>query len=666
MRKVLLGIITLVLILAAAGGAVTYFSSQALNRQEAKDFQLAKSLIEKDQPQKALQIIQNYSDTMSNKPPKSEDWLALASEAFASMGDSASLTLLWEKYPRVGENTEEIAFVVAKGLISQRQIENYQNLRDTWYPSSENQHVWFALDVDSLLVEGKRQDAQDLLNSKEFEGEKDTGRLLRLALIEANSNLENAWNILSEAATKDPTNTEVTSYRAQILEAIQRPALAKMEYLRTIQKNPDDAALYDQLAEFFRRHGQYPQALETWKAALSMPHSDLAWLKLAFWRRMTYPVDIPENIQPPEDEELSSLVQYILSLPNDKFWDDEKFENVPGYPNFLRTRQETLWLRIAQALKDNDEARAIELLDFNVFHRTTWNPTLQNALKQILSYRSEGILHIDEVAPQESMLTVSEDEENSDAAAKRHQFFEDLERAAQSSPVGVPSRNIPQNLQAVLSSPIAFPAAFLAAGWLEAALTFPVPSVLPPELPEWVAFAYTQAMRFTKGPLEALKFATKQQTSPPLDLLIGELMIATGSPDAGIDYLQPLSTENTELGMRAAWLISMLHMQNKDYKKARETVEAHPGLTQNIVGKEALARIALHQGDIVRADLLYEQIVDDSLEAKLYSARRAYSNKKYEKALALTEQLILRFPESPDLRKDLDKLRKLVKSKDSP
>jgi len=665
MRKVLLGLIALVLVLAAAGAGVTYYSTQALNRQEAKDFQLAKSLVEKDQPQKALKIIQDYSEAMSSKPPKSLDWLLLAGEAFASMGDSPSLTLLWEKYPRITDDNEDVAFVVAKGLIGQRKLENYQALRDNWYPESENQHVWFALDVDSLLVEGKREDARSLLTSKEFEGEKDTGRLLRLALIEANDDLQKAWDILSEAAKKDPSNTEITSYRAQILEAIQRPALARMEYLRSIQKDPDNAALYDQLAEFFRRHGHYAQALETWKAALSMPHSDVAWLKLAFWSRMTYPTDIPENLSPPESGELTPLVQFIRSLPENKFWDERKFEEVPGYPNFLRTRQETLWLRLAQALKDNDEARAMELLDFNVFHRSTWNPTLQNALKQILAYRSDGILHIDEVAPQTSVLTAAQNEQGDDASTQRHQFFTRLEKAAQSSPVGVPSKDIPEDLQAVLTSPQAFPAAFLAAGWLEAALTFPVPSVLPSEFPDWVAFAYTQGLRFTQGPLKALQFATRQKTSPALDLLIGELMIATGSPEAGIDYLQPLSKEDTELGMRAAWVISMLQMQNKDYKEARATVEAHPGLVKNIVGKEALARIALQQGDIVRADVLYEKISDESLEAKLYLARRAYANKKYDKALALTEQLILHFPENPDLRKDLEKLRNLVKSKDS-
>ncbi len=662
MRKLVLSVICLVAVLATAGAAVCFIAYQSLTSQERADFEQVNSLLAEGNPTAAAEIIQEYGENLSITKPQGIDWLIPTVEALRLEANVPGLILMYQRFPRGFEDNEEATLLVAAGLLAQRKIDDYRLVRDQWREKTQKPPSWFVLDVDALLVDGKRQEALDLLNSTSFEGSDDTGRLVRLALIHAKDNLETAWNILAEALAKDPTNTDVTSYRAQILEAIKKPALARLEYLSAIQKDPDNAYLVHQLAEFYRRHGHYALALEAWTHALDFPDSDVVWLKTSFWERMAVPLQKEPASTPQPDGDLTPLVNFVRKIPEGQFWDEYSFEHVKEYPKFLRTQQETFWLRLAESFREGKEEQAAELLDFNVFNSSSWAPELEKALKQIVAYRRYGVLHIDELSPKDAVAKGAAPSETPTAASK-HQFFQRLEDIALESPVGMPILDVPPDLQALLHSDYAYAAAFLANGWLEAALTFPVPSVVPDNYPDWLAFAYTQALRFTRGPLPALNFATKQKPNPALSLIIGELMVATGSPEAGIQTLKPLSLKDTDVGMRAAWLISLLHVERKEFNEARATIQAHPSLGQNIVGKETLARIALQQGDITRADSLYEAIGSESLEAKFYLARRAFSEKNYDRALKLTQQLIIDFPDNPQLRADLEKLKALTEEK---
>lgn len=49
--------------------------------------------------------------------------------------------------------------------------------------------------------------------------------------------------------------------------------------------------------------------------------------------------------------------------------------------------------------------------------------------------------------------------------------------------------------------------------------------VIPDGFPEWVAFAFTQALRFNHSNDAALEFAAKQKPSPTLELLTAEILM---------------------------------------------------------------------------------------------------------------------------------------------
>ena len=202
--------------------------------------------------------------------------------------------------------------------------------------------------------------------------------------------------------------------------------------------------------------------------------------------------------------------------------------------------------------------------------------------------------------------------------------------------------------------------AFLAAGWIEAALQLHRLSVIPDGFPDWVAYGVTQALRFGRGNEKALAFASKQKPSPALDVLIGELLLAEGKTDQALKRLNALATKDSDVGFRAAWLWCLTQIERGKLEQARRMVQTQPRLRDSTTGKELLARIALLEGNNDEADQLYAALEKASPEAKVHLARRAFAQKNWAEAKRLTEELVLQFPDNMQFRANL---RAIVKAK---
>jgi len=138
-----------------------------------------------------------------------------------------------------------------------------------------------------------------------------------------------------------------------------------------------------------------------------------------------------------------------------------------------------------------------------------------------------------------------------------------------------------------------------------------------------------------------------------LSMVMGELLIASGSPEAGLDKLQQLTEREDDIGYRAAWLISLLYIEQERYDEAKELISNHDRLNDDVLGKETLARIALLQGDQEQARRLYSALEDESWEAKSYLARQAFLEEDWGRARELTEELLREFPNNMLLHKNL-------------
>ncbi len=627
-----------------AGGMVLRHRQQqsATLAREMQDYESVSRYLSIGESGHALEQIRAYYPVDPKAQDQPIDWQLPTIQALTQLRDGPALLDIYQKFPKKFENREEATLLVASQLIATGRLKKYQKLREEWQFKATKAAAWFDLEVDALLAEGKREEALQALSTHSFEGSADVGRLSRLAILRAPNNLKAAWNYLTEARAKDPNNSSLLAARAEIFELTDRPELARQEYLRAVQKDPSSVALIDQLGEFYRRHGHYVLAIENWCCGLALPRSDTLWIKTLFWSRVVYPLPVDWSQQSIPVGHLKPFIAYLLELQKDRFWHKATFKQIPNYSQFLATQQATYWLRLAQALKEGKEKQAALMLAENPFRHVLWDADLHNALQQVVNYRIAR------------SLQMREGDRQTSADADRHHFFRELERLAAD-----PSARMPAQTRNLLLSPYAIPSTFLAAGWLEAALSYPIPEVLPRDLPDWLAFAYTQAIRFNRSPQEALEFAAKQHKSPPLQLLMGELLIATGNFDSGLSQLAPLLRSDSDIGLRAAWVTSLIHLRRKQFEKAKQTIIAHYRLASNLIGKETLARIEMEAGNITRADRLYQELEQESVEAKFYLARRAYEQKDWSRAALLTHQLLEEFPDNPQLRSELIKIKNL-------
>lgn len=615
--------------------------------QEAQDLKTAQQDIDSSQPENVFNIVKNYQDQINDKTENGKKWLDLLIKASIETQNFPQLAVLFDKFPKAFTNNEEAALILANGYLIAHRTEEYDRIRAQWKGHESHSKEWVLLDSDRLLLEGKRPQAIEMLKSQTTTGKTESKRLIRLALITLPQNPRESWNYLTQAAKIDPSNPDIPTYRGRILEAIGKTELAENEYVIAAQIEPKNYFLKDQLAEFYMRTKQYPKAMETWTKALSPTGLDYLWVKTFFWNRVITPVKFDWNESKNlENTPLKPYILYLTSLPKGMFWDKAAFEKLPDHTLYLQTQQSSFWLRLLQALKEGNENEAWNILQDNPFREISWNPQLELALKRILIFRRVKTFNIDH------LTTVSPTADSGEQPLFFKQL-EDLTKQAQTSPQ---NKLIPDDLRELLESSEVFTAAFLSVGWMEAALQLNQQTIIPDGFPQWVAYDLTQALRVNDGNLEALRFATIQKETPTLSLLIGELYIASNSPDAALAQLKQIVNDSSNIGYRASWLVSLLYIEKGDYKAAEEAIKNNARLAQDVLGKETLARIALLEGNTEQADKMYSSIEKQSAEAKSYLARKAFNDQDWAKARELTEELLKDNPNNPVLQDNLKKI----------
>ncbi len=664
MRKVLIVILALAALLAGFfaniywSEIVSYLKTWNVDQQEqAKGLQQARELLNNSKPEEALNLIQKYADHIDYRTDNGKEWLDLLIRASEALQNAPQLVILYEYYPQAFDRHEKAALLIGDTYLATDRGKDYQTLRDNWLGREASPDSWFILDADKLQLEGKRKEAIDFLNSRTLSGKPDTIRLIRLALLHVFDDPKEAWEYLNKAYVKDPENPDIRSYRAKLLETVGKNSQALTEYIAAVQTNPKDVFLKDQLAEFYLRNKQYAPAIQIWQEALTSNSLDFIWLKAIFWNRVVTPIDFNWKSTPIPNGKLRPLLDYLLTLKPGKFWDASSFKMVPDGQQFLNSQQTTFWLRVLSLLKEKKESEAYDLLQFNPFHTVSWNVQLENTLKSILIYRKTG------------NFSSSARMENQGEPVKNpkdmHVLFAELNYYS-SHPLDEKSgQEIPTALNALLKGPDVFAAAFLAAGWNEAALQLNTQNSVPEAYPEWFSYELTQAVRANRGNAAALQFATLQKPTPHLSLLISELLIAENKQEAALDQLLTLAEEPTDVGYRAAWLASLIFIERGQYAEAKEIIATQPALAADVIGKETIARIALLEGNTNLADKIYESIEKTSTEAKSYLAHKAFANGSYERARELTENLLRQYPTNQLLKDNLKKINRALQSNEN-
>lgn len=647
---------------------VFYWPSKKLNENEIQDLKQlqvkelnqAKKLVEQRQNEAALSIIQKYDKELSARTELGSQWRNLFITIAEQNKNLVPLVVLYQSFPESFRNHETASLLVGNSLAESNDKKGYAQLREQWKNRETQKEKWLLLDADVLLLEGKKNEANQLLQTESFKGKQDVARLIKLALINVYDDPQKAWEYLNEAYIADPTNGTIRSYRGKLLEVSGKKELALSEYLAAVQTEPENPFLKDQLADFYQRHGQFSQALKIWSETLLPPTQDFIWLKALFWNKVIFPISFDWRTHALPNGPLKPLIDYILTLKPGQFWDSTTFSTVPFGKTYLDNSQVTFWLQLLQALKENNETYASQLLNNQKFSQDSWDPPLEQALKIILQFRKTKNFSTQE-KPAE--LTNTSDPSNVviTSITNDHPLFQQLNSLSATGS----KEQVPKDLDELLLSPEIFSATFLAAGWLEAGLQLHILSVIPEIFPEWVSYNVAQALRANRGNMEALLFAKRQKLTPSLSLLIGELFIADGDVDAALEQLKSIPKKSNKSSYRAAWLSSLIYIDKGEYDKAKEAIESEPSLAQDTLGKETLAKIALKQNNPEKAELIYFSIKDKSIEAKSYFARKAFQQKNFETARKLTEEMLREHPDELQLRENYEKIIEEEKKENS-
>ncbi|HEV8052736.1 MAG TPA: hypothetical protein VGP47_09585 [Parachlamydiaceae bacterium] len=618
------------------------------------DLQQAERLIISARPIEALAILSGISPTIDLSSLDGKEWLRLLVDAYAATDNQNQLILLYNQFPEALEANEHASLAIADSLIEANNTLKYNILRSQWRGREKEETRWIFLDAQAKILEGNNNEAAQLLEANHFRGKDETDRLVRLAALYIIDDPQRAWKYLSEATQNDPKNPDLRTFKASLGESLKHDQIANADYIVAVQYDPENPYRREQLADYYLRSRQYPQALEILEDTMSAPSLDSIWLKTIFWSHMAVPHTETWNQQDIPQGTLRDLVSYVLALPAGITWDQRAFAMIPDHELYLNTRQETFWLQLFSALKSGEEENALKLIDNNIFHYVSWAPDLENGLKTLLNYRL-----LQKANPGKGLSSIIANGSEVENPQQLLQLLSSLSDA----PAEQLSSAIPYHLQDFLLGKEAFTMPFYAIGWTEAALQLHSMEKLPDTVPGWVAEATTKAINQNRDSKAALAFAMNQKSTPALSLLIAEIALASDEKQIAFNALKSIYTTNDVSGQKAALMLGQFLVEHNNLPDAKKALLTHPSLSNETPAKEILARIAMQEGDLNKAYMLYLDIEKNSSEAKSFLAKKAFAEKDWPRARQLTEALLKEHPENPTLTDNLHRIIAEAKKK---
>lgn len=588
-------------------------------------------------PMRALAVLREEEAEMRANPALAAVWLELALEAAQLLEDDQLLQALYDYQPDLFKQREALSLRLAKLALINNDTEQFANLRTEWLSRSHNPNQWFLLEADDLALNDKPQIAINLLSSQILNGDEEIERLLRLALLNEMEHPKIAWEYLSRAIKLDPSTADLYYYRAQLLQETEHKDLAVHEFEQAMALEPDPIYRED-LIDFYLNQHKLAEAYSLVKDGLETPTSSQLWLKALFLNRVYKQVPFEFAQKPLPEGEMVSVLRYLLTLTSQKCWDSQLLCSQPLVQEVVETLPETLWMAVLGNLKVNDDIEAYNILKSHPEMASLY-PELYNSLQIAISYRFPH-LHL---TPQFTSL-------KSDPTLSTHPLFKQLK-----------AEMLPDEVSMLLSSKESYAAIFLAAGWYEAALNLHQMQRLPADFPRWVSYGLVQAFAHNRGHEQALSFARLQSPSPQLSLLIGELELKQGDLDAATLTLTSLAKSSSDVGSKATALLAQIYTDLNQFQTAKEIAASNVIYASSLKGQEHLAHLAIKMGNLEEAEILYNQILDQSIAAKSFMAAKAYQRQDYKLAKNLTCQMLEACPERKDLQKQLAVILKASK-----
>lgn len=656
----------------------------------------AAKLLEEQRPLDAILVLMEHKNLAFNEASGAR-WLSLLATAYTLQEDRGRLTFLYDYFPAL-QIDEAKALLISQRYIELNRLNDFIGLRDKFRGKEHKPAAWLGLDAQYLLSLGRQGEAEQLLKSKQFQGPEEGYRLTQLALLEIKRNPRLAVDLLTKALELDSHNLQALLIRGMLFESAGLQEIARLDYTTALQQEPNNIFYADTLAEFFRRDNKISLSQQIWAACLNNASSSELWIKALFWNKVAIDQgNFWGNATPPKTAQ-EPLIQYLLALPSTKFWDWEEFQKLPFAKQYLQTEQSTFWLRILAAIQEGqpqatdqmNEPRVnssqkqdqdiLSIIQSSPFGPVAYDPLLLRALTIVATYRSTNTLPPEGLVNFQTLLTEEQERAIANALGQRHYIFAQLHEACRMQAHAVHPQTTSEQLNPLLDflkSEKAYPALFLASGWLRSAVILTnYEEPFSKETPDWFIYGLAQCLRVQKSSQTALEWLQKQPTSPINDLLMGELALEVGAMSKGVNILLPLSGGENQQGenqqgenqiaYRASFLLATAYMERNELDKAQDFIEKNQALLSSVLGKELLARIALLKGNIDLAKRLYLSVITTSVEAKSFMAQDALTRGDPQKAIALTKQLLMKHPSNAILQLNYQRLQQLEQKPGEP
>ena len=509
----------------------------------------AEVLLQYNQPDKAINLYYALRQRGYGPSFLESRWERLAAQAYVQLDSPLELTALYLQNPASIHGNEKAALVVLETLYARNQAEPAEVLRDAWNTQETDRAAWTLLDADFLMRTGKLREAGALLGSTSFAGSAEAYRLLRLSLLQTDA--EQALLYLDKASEVDPSNPDVLYTRAWIYEAQGRSREALDAFSNIHATDPSSPLYREILGNFLFRQGKREEALTVWSGGLKREPNDSLWFKSFFWGKVLHPVSLSGA---PKNSSLSRLITFLETVPENHFWDNKRFSRIPSAFLFRYELQEVYWLAFLESMRMG-RTPDLESHYEHAQGRNYFNPETRLAVYNVAIIKG--------ARPEDAFEQLAQLKKGVPPGA-RHPLFVEFEENAEAQLNNPQTFTLSQPTQSLLDSGAIYTAILLADGLPEAALKVGSNLKAKPDYPDWFILAYARALQQNRSPKAAIAFLPESK-SEALEVYRGELAFMLGERERAANVLVSYATSITSAGQRAAYLLSVDSLDQKDF-----------------------------------------------------------------------------------------------------
>jgi hypothetical protein len=392
------------------------------------------------------------------------------------------------------------------------------------------------------------------------------------------------------------------------------------------------------LALFYGRGQDWPNAVKTWEEANGSARLDVLALNGIFWRRVAMGGEASSDKRPVIGTR-AEAVRVLETMSPEQYPEPSLIQTWKG----AEGSEELWWLGLLGLLQKGREQAALDALESSPYRTRGRSISLSQQLLVVLRWR------LKQVAPQSGDLSDRPGETMSP-------FSQTLLAWSRRRVVDTPTP--PRELAEVLKGNHVLAVVLTSAGWPAAACALLPAGAKAGEAPEWSVYAVARSLQTIRGSQAMLTYLSGRVTrTPALDLLNGEGLLLAGQRKEAVEILEKLSTGGGEVGYRAAWILANLALAESRFSDVEKMVTADQALVTSVAGRELVARAAVSSGRWSDADRLYQALGVVSTEGMVWQSRRAFENKQWDQAEALTLKLMELFPDQLEFAANLQRIR---------